>query len=116
MTLDAEETARLVAVAAEQAAGRLPLWLGLSGSDTRRMAATLERAAGWPVDGYLIACPYYTRPSQAGLVAHFSPLAALTARPVALYNIPYRPGVTIDRKSTRLNSRHSCATRMPPTA
>lgn len=95
MTLDADETGRLVAVAAAEAGGRLPLWLGLSGSDTRRMTATLERTAGWPVDGYLITCPYYTRPAQAGIVAHFTALAACTERPVAVYNIPYRTGVNI---------------------
>lgn len=95
LTLDPAETARLVAVAAEEAGGRLPLWLGLSGSDTRRMGAALERTAAWPVDGYLIACPYYSRPSQEGLHAHFSALAARTDRPVAVYNIPYRTGVNL---------------------
>lgn len=95
MTLDAGETERLVAVVADATGGRLPLWLGLSGSDTRRMTATLERTAGWPVDGYLVTCPYYTRPAQAGIVAHFTALAARTSRPVAVYNIPYRTGVNM---------------------
>lgn len=95
MTLDPDETARLVTLAAEAADGRLPLWLGMSGSDTRRMAASLERTAGWPVAGYLVTCPYYSRPSQAGLLAHFTALAARTDRPVAVYNIPYRTGVNM---------------------
>lgn len=99
MTLDADETARLVAVVAAEVGGRLPLWLGLSGSDTRRMAATMDRTAGWPVDGYLITCPYYTRPAQAGIVAHFTALAARTERPVAVYNIPYRTGVNMTNET-----------------
>ncbi len=95
MTLDVVETERLVSVVAEEAGGRLPLWLGLSGSDTARMAKTLAATASWPVDGYLVTCPYYSRPSQAGLHAHFAALAAGTERPVAVYNIPYRTGVNM---------------------
>ena len=95
LTLDAAETERLVAVAADEGRARLPLWLGLCGSDTRRMARTLDATASWPVDGYLVACPYYSRPSQAGLHAHFTALAGCTERPIAIYNIPYRTGVNI---------------------
>lgn len=95
MTLDVAETERLVAVVAEEATGRLPLWLGLSGSDTAKMAKGMAATALWPVDGYLITCPYYSRPSQAGLDAHFTALAGGTDRPVAVYNIPYRTGVNM---------------------
>jgi 4-hydroxy-tetrahydrodipicolinate synthase len=48
-----------------------------------------------PVDGYLVACPYYTRPSQEGLYRHFAALADATARPIIIYNIPYRTGVNL---------------------
>ncbi|HUN51729.1 MAG TPA: dihydrodipicolinate synthase family protein, partial [Candidatus Sulfotelmatobacter sp.] len=50
----------------------------------------------WPIDGYLITCPYYVRPSQDGLYRHFAHLAARTLRPIALYNIPYRTGVNLE--------------------
>lgn len=98
LTLDDEETERLVALAAEElaAAGKhLPLFLGLSGSDTRKVTKTLGRTATWPLDGYLVACPYYTRPSQEGMVRHFSALAGNTDRPIMIYNIPYRTGVNL---------------------
>lgn len=99
LTLDPEETARLVTLTAEASEGRKPLWLGLSGSDTRRMTAALERTSAWPVDGYLVTCPYYSRPSQDGIAAHFTTLAAHTARPVAIYNIPYRTGVNMTNET-----------------
>lgn len=98
MTLDDAETERLVALVAGELADagrRLPLFLGLSGSDTRKMAKALRHTAPWPIDGYLIACPYYTRPSQAGMVGHFTVLAEVTARPIMIYNIPYRTGVNL---------------------
>jgi 4-hydroxy-tetrahydrodipicolinate synthase len=98
MTLDDAETARLVTVSVEELARvgrRMPVWLGLSGSDTRKVIKAVEQTAGWPVDGYLIACPYYTRPSQEGLLRHFTALADSTVRPIMIYNIPYRTGVNL---------------------
>jgi 4-hydroxy-tetrahydrodipicolinate synthase len=98
LTLEDEETERLVSIAADELANtgtRMPLYLGLSGSDARKGVKALQRTAAWPVDGYLIACPYYTRPSQLGLLHHFSALAEATARPILIYNIPYRTGVNL---------------------
>ncbi len=77
----------------------LPLCLGLSGSNTRAMLDTLDRTAGWPIDFYLISCPYYSRPSQHGLQLHFGALATRAAHPVMLYNIPYRTGVNLGNEA-----------------
>ena len=95
LTIDEEETERLVSVVATEAAGRRPIYLGVSGSDTRKVAKALAHSAAWRIDGYLIACPYYTRPSQEGLYRHFAALAETTARPILVYNIPYRTGVNM---------------------
>ena len=102
MSLDDDESQRLIAVTNEslEAAGkRLPLYFGLCGSDTRKLVKALERADAWDVTGYLIASPYYTRPSQRGLFSHFSALADSTARPILLYNIPYRTGVNLSNET-----------------
>ena len=95
LTIDEDETERLVAIVAAKLAGKVPVYLGVSGSDTRKVAKALAHTAAWPVDGYLIACPYYTRPSQEGLYRHFAALAGETARPILVYNIPYRTGVNM---------------------
>jgi 4-hydroxy-tetrahydrodipicolinate synthase len=95
LTLDEDETARLVDVVAAEVAGRIPIYLGLSGSDTRKMVKALAYTAPWPIDGYLVACPYYSRPSQDGLHRHFAALAGGTQRPIMVYNIPYRTGVNM---------------------
>ena len=98
LTLDEAETERLVAlVATELGAARrsLPIYLGLSGSDTRKLVKAVKDTAPWPFDGYLIACPYYTRPSQQGMVQHFCLLADAATRPILIYNIPYRTGVNL---------------------
>lgn len=102
MALDEDECARLIAVTNEalSAAGRiLPVYFGLSGSDTRKTVKALERSTAWAISGYLIACPYYTRPSQRGLFSHFNALADATERPILIYNIPYRTGVNLGNET-----------------
>jgi len=105
MSLDDDEAERLISITndALAVAGRnIPLYFGLCGSDTRKLAKALERTATWEVTGYLIASPYYTRPSQRGLFSHFSALADGTARPILLYNIPYRTGVNLSNETMLL--------------
>ncbi|MFK4573068.1 dihydrodipicolinate synthase/N-acetylneuraminate lyase [Bradyrhizobium ottawaense] len=109
MTLREAELERLVAIVRdEMAAGRrtLPICLGLSGADTARLKDRLDETADWPIDGYLIASPYYVRPSQRGLLAHFETLADHAAWPIALYNIPYRTSVNITNQTMLRLAEH----------
>jgi len=109
MTLRATELERLVAVVRDEmaTAGRnLPICLGLSGADTSRLRERLDETADWPIDGYLIASPYYVRPSQRGLLAHFEALADHAAWPIALYNIPYRCAVNISNQTMLRLAEH----------
>ncbi|HRE16739.1 MAG TPA: dihydrodipicolinate synthase family protein, partial [Rhodocyclaceae bacterium] len=50
--------------------------------------------------------PYYTRPAQAGILAHFGALAAATALPIVLYNIPYRTGINLDLDTVQALCAH----------
>jgi 4-hydroxy-tetrahydrodipicolinate synthase len=108
LTLDAAETERLVAVTASELATtrRMPLTLGLCGSHTAKLIKSLHETASWPIDAYLIACPYYTRPSQAGLHAHFTALADAAAHPILIYNIPYRTGVNLTNETMLRLAEH----------
>ena len=109
MTLDIDELERIVALArAETAEGKryMPICLGLSGSDTARMCDTIDETAAWPIDGYLIASPYYSRPSQRGLLRHFGVLADHASWPVVLYNIPYRTAVNLDNDTLLQLAQH----------
>jgi len=109
MTLRESELERLVAIVRdEMAAGRrsVPIGLGLSGADTSRMQERLDETADWPIDFYLIASPYYVRPSQRGILAHFEALADHAAWPLALYNIPYRCAVGITNQTMLRLAEH----------
>jgi 4-hydroxy-tetrahydrodipicolinate synthase len=112
LTLSPSETERLVFTVRDEAGTteNLPVLLGLSGSNTSALLDTLARTASWPIDGYLISCPYYSRPSQRGLELHFRALADRASRPVALYNIPYRTGVNLGNEAMlRLASHRNIA-------
>jgi 4-hydroxy-tetrahydrodipicolinate synthase len=109
MTLDMAELERVVALtraAIAESRRYLPICLGLSGSDTRKMQDTLDETAAWPIDGYLIASPYYSRPSQRGLLAHFTALADHAAWPIVLYNIPYRTSVNLANETLLKLAEH----------
>jgi 4-hydroxy-tetrahydrodipicolinate synthase len=102
LTLGMAELERIVALARTELAGSkryMPICLGLSGSHTRRMLDTLDETAAWAIDGYLISSPYYSRPSQRGLTAHFTALADHASWPIVLYNIPYRAAVNLTNET-----------------
>jgi 4-hydroxy-tetrahydrodipicolinate synthase len=99
LTLTPQETERLVFTVRDEVGQNLPVCLGLSGSNTAALLDTLDRTAGWPIDLYLISCPYYSRPSQPGLERHFEALADRARHRLALYNIPYRTGVNLGNEA-----------------
>jgi 4-hydroxy-tetrahydrodipicolinate synthase len=81
---------------AVRAAVDVPLLAGTGTYDTRHTCQLSERAAATGVDGLLVVTPYYNRPSQAGLEAHFRSVAAATDLPMVIYDIPGRTGRKVD--------------------
>jgi 4-hydroxy-tetrahydrodipicolinate synthase len=79
---------------------------GAGSNDTRAAVELTERATEAGAAGILSVTPYYNRPSQAGLLAHFTAVAEATHLPVVLYDIPVRTGRKIDT-TTILELAHS---------
>jgi len=75
-----------------RAAVDVPLIAGSGTNDTRHAAELTSYAAEAGMDGVLIVTPYYNRPSQAGIEAHFHHVCAATPLPVVIYDIPVRTG------------------------
>jgi 4-hydroxy-tetrahydrodipicolinate synthase len=75
---------------------------GAGSNDTAASARALAGLSAWPeVSAALTVVPYYTRPSEAGVVAHFTELAAASPVPLVIYNIPQRTGVQIGWRALR---------------
>jgi 4-hydroxy-tetrahydrodipicolinate synthase len=89
-TLPFDEHYRVVEVCVDQAKGRVPVIAGCGSNDTqsaiRNMRAARERGA----DAALVVLPYYNRPNQEGLVAHFTALTEACDLPIIVYNVPGR--------------------------
>ena len=109
LALSTSELERLVNVVREELDARrrfLPICLGMAGAVTRKMQEVLDETAAWPIDGYLISSPYYVRPSQRGLLAHFTTLADHASWPILLYNIPYRASVGLANETLLRLAEH----------
>src|SRR5262245_28897440 len=98
-TVDETEVELLIERTVETVEGRVPILVGAGGNDTRKVVKGVGRLEGHAVQGILSVCPYYSRPSQEGLRAHFTRIAEATSRPVLIYNIPYRTAVNMTNET-----------------
>ena len=89
-TLTDDERLSLIAAVAE--AVSIPIVAGTTTSDTAHSVHLTAEAAKLGAAGILAVCPYYSRPSQAGIVAHMESVAAASDLPVIVYDIPIRTG------------------------
>ncbi len=78
-----------------QVAGRCQILAGNGSNSTAEAVAKTEALNNYAIDGFLTVTPYYNKPTQKGMVAHFTAVAAATDKPVLLYNVPGRTGVDL---------------------
>ena len=89
-TLDREEHRAVVAIAVEVAKGRVPVIAGCGSYSTAAAIELVRSAADAGADAALVVVPYYNKPSQAGLAAHFLGVAEASPIPIVVYNVPSR--------------------------
>ena len=89
-TLSHAEHYAVITRTVEVAAGRVPVIAGCGSNDTATAIAHMAHAETVGADAALIVVPYYNKPSQAGLIAHFTALARASKLPIIIYNIPGR--------------------------
>jgi len=91
-TLDTAERQTVIDVCAEVCRSRgATLVVGAGSNDTEASALALAELAQWPqIGGALVSVPYYNRPGESGVLAHFTRLAAQSPVPLIVYHIPYR--------------------------
>lgn len=98
--LSFEEKQRVITFVKEKASGRLPLVLGYGGICTAELVAGFGKYDFDGIDAILTVTPFYVKPTQRGLVEHYTAIADASPRPVILYNVPGRTGVNMEPATT----------------
>lgn len=96
-----DEYEAIVANTMEYVAGRVPVYVGLGGNNTKKVVEKLKVAEKHNVNGILSVSPYYSRPDQRGIFEHFKSISEATDLEIVLYNIPYRTGRNIENSTIR---------------
>ncbi len=89
-TLSHDEHKQVVELCIQVAAGRVPVIAGAGSNSTSEAIELIEHAKTVGADAALVICPYYNKPDQAGLAAHFKAINAAVSMPIILYNVPSR--------------------------
>ncbi|MBQ0139359.1 MAG: 4-hydroxy-tetrahydrodipicolinate synthase [Kurthia sp.] len=94
-TLSTEEKLDVLKYTVDQVNGRVPVIAGVGDNETYYSKIMAQKAEVAGVDGVMLVAPYYNKPNQRGIYAHFEDIAQSVSVPVMLYNIPGRTGINI---------------------
>lgn len=95
-TLKLEEVKKLFEAAREELEPRTRLLIGTGSNSTLKTVEMTRTVQDWKPDGVLVVVPYYNRPPQRGMIAHFKEVAKVSQAPVVLYNVPGRTVASMD--------------------
>lgn len=95
VTLTEAEHKAIIAFTVQTVNGRVPVMAGTGSSNTEETIHMTQYAESVGADGVLIVTPYYNKPSQNGLVAHYTAIHDSTSIPIVLYNVPSRTGINM---------------------
>jgi 4-hydroxy-tetrahydrodipicolinate synthase len=104
-TLEETEKRELLSRVIKRAAGQAKVIMGTGYNSTAKSIKATREAQELGADGVLVVAPYYNKPSQQGMIEHFTQVAGATRLPVILYNIPGRTGVNVEVETTLELSR-----------
>ena len=100
VTLTDEEKVSVLEYIIDVAKNRVPIVLGVGGNNTTNVVQQIKKFNSYRIDAYLSVSPYYNKPSQAGIVAHYGQIAQATDKPIILYNVPGRTGSNMTAETT----------------
>ena len=105
-TMSYAERMRTIEVAVRHVKGRVPIIAGTGANNTETAIALSRDAAHIGVDALLVVTPYYNKATQRGLIRHYETIADLVNKPVILYNVPSRTGVSCTAETYATLSAH----------
>lgn len=95
-TINERERIEIIKFAREHTPKNIPLIVGCGTNDTNTSLQRVLQAQSLGADGALVVTPYYNKTTQAGLVAHYTTICALSNLPIIVYNVPSRTGLNIE--------------------
>jgi 4-hydroxy-tetrahydrodipicolinate synthase len=98
--LSKQEKVEIINITAEKIDNRIPLVVGVGGNNTAEVIHDLQSLPLDKATAVLSASPYYNKPSQQGLIAHYKAVAAASPKPIILYNVPGRTGRNMSASTT----------------
>jgi 4-hydroxy-tetrahydrodipicolinate synthase len=105
-TLSEEEKLAIFDYCVKYSQGRIPIIAGTGSNNTAQSITLSVRAQALGVDGLLLVTPYYNKPSQAGLIAHYEAIANAVTIPIILYNVPSRTSVNLLPQTVQVLAKH----------
>jgi 4-hydroxy-tetrahydrodipicolinate synthase len=105
-TLSRDEHRAVIATAVQVAKGRVPVIAGCGSYSTEAAIEMVRSAADVGADAALVVVPYYNKPSQAGLAAHFTAVAEASSLPIVVYNVPSRTVADISVETLAQVAKH----------
>lgn len=99
-TLSSQEQLAVVEFTIEKVENRVPVVLGMGGNDTRSLVDKIRHTDLSSIAAILSVAPYYNKPNQKGLYAHYKAIAEASNTPIILYNVPGRCGVNMAAETT----------------
>ena len=105
-TLTKLEKAKVLKACVQYNNGRVPLMVGIGGNATQKLVEEIEETDFEGISGILSVSPYYNKPTQEGIIAHYRALAEVSPLPLLLYNIPGRTMSNITAETTLTLSQH----------
>jgi 4-hydroxy-tetrahydrodipicolinate synthase len=100
-TLTRREHLRVVEIALQEGAGKIPILAGAGGYNTQEVIELARELESFGVSGLLSVTPYYNKPTQEGLYQHYRAIARSTRLPIVLYNVPGRCGTNLEPSTVK---------------
>jgi len=104
--LTKDEKFKIIELVIEVNNGRVPIICGAGSNNTADVIKNIKEFSKFEIDGFLIVTPYYNKPTQEGLIRHFTAIADASDKPIIMYNVPGRTSVNMTAETCLRLAEH----------
>ena len=105
-TLNHDEHQKVIEICIKESGGKIPVIAGTGSNSTEEAVSLTKHAENAGANGALVVTPYYNKPTQAGLFAHYTELANVSSKPIIIYDIPGRSVIGMTDETMAQLSQH----------